>query len=146
MGKLGGNLRAPRERYVEKKICSHALDQCSDGFALTRGLGASGNRGSIESFESNAVADHLDLLHCNLRAREVRHSQFVNQVNLPIRPHEGHGGILHRAQERGHLLCNLGAPSQTGCPETEYARRDDSYRHFLVSSSASPGDSEGFLN
>jgi hypothetical protein len=44
------------------------VGQCSDGFAPTGGLEPSGNRGCIQSFKRDAVADHLNLLYRNIRA------------------------------------------------------------------------------
>ena len=74
------------------------------GFALPGGLEASGNSGSVESLQRGAVADHLDFLYHDLGTRKVIHVQFINQVNAPVRTHEGHGRILHREQKRRHAL------------------------------------------
>ena len=104
---------APAASDVKKEQRPRAPGKRSGGFAQASGLKAGGNSSRVESLQGGAVAHHLDLLDRDIPAGEVRHAQFVNQMNPAIRAHERHRGILHRKQQRRHFFRTLGVSNRT---------------------------------
>ena len=114
VGEIGGNLRPGGKHDIEEEQRLRAFGKRSRGIALTGRLKAPGNSGGVECLQGGAFAHHFDFFDCNFRTREVGHPQFVDQVYVPVRAHERYGSILHCEQERGHVLCSLGAPDRAG--------------------------------
>src|ERR1700677_1350743 len=101
---LRRNLASGSERNVEKEEPVGALGERPHRLAQAGGLQTSGYGGCIESLQDGPISDHLDLLYSDLPTGEVRHSQLVDQVYLPVRSHKGHGCVLHCEQQRRHIL------------------------------------------
>ena len=101
---LSGNLVSGSECNIEKQESMGALGQRPRGLAQAGGLQASSNRSGVECLQDGAIADYLDLLYSDLCTGEVRHSQLVNQVYLPVRAHKRHGRVLDCEQQRRHVL------------------------------------------
>lgn len=108
MRQLRGNFGARRKDEVKKEIGPRAGGESPRRFALPGGLQTFRNRSGVERLEDHSVAHHFDFFNGNGGAREVGHSQFINQVNPAVGAGEWDGSILHGEQERRHGLCGLG--------------------------------------
>src|ERR1700744_3163711 len=103
------------------------------GFALSGGLQTFGNRRGVERIEDQPVAHHFDFFNHDGGAREVGHSQFINQMGPAVRAGEWDWSILHWEQERRHGLWGLGRTWDRRSEKQEHGQRgrsDSSYFHI----------------